>query len=99
MNTNDILKVRSALASQLALALLGKPDSRELARETIAAFERLVDRLVSEPVDAPPQMPLRAYIATQVAASLVSCNQRKTGEVADEAVRVADALIERLKRP
>lgn len=63
MNTNDILKVRSALASQLALALLGKPDSRELARETIAAFERLVDRLVSEPVDAPPQMPLRAYIA------------------------------------
>lgn len=96
MNTADIIKAREGLETFLAIAMQQfGPNTVSLARESLAAFERLV----AEPTPAAPQIPPRSYIATHVAASLVSCNQRKTGEVADEAVRVADALIERLNRP
>lgn len=101
MSADDIIKAREGLAKLLEIALalsravkdcpdISLPD----ARESLAAFERLV----ADPVAAPPQMPMRAYIASQIAGHMVGRNML-AHEIAESAVYLADALIERLKRP
>lgn len=99
MNTGDIIKVRAAL-EETAAHLYSQQDSarcRELAKEAVIAFERLI----AEPMPAHPQIPLRAQIATAAMQGMLASpemHEYPDDKLANYAVNAADALIERLSQ-
>src|SRR5579863_8388293 len=67
MSADDIIKAREGLCKLLEAVLkFANVEAIADARKSLAAFERLV----AEPAPSVPQIPLRAYIAAQIAASL-----------------------------